>query len=551
MKVVSLALNYVSRGSVVMRPIPVANGHLLRIDLRWYASQDADLHELLKIWEQFAFDPTFSLLITKDNIEFAKRAEQLFPVQEIIVQPEIIGPKRIETQIVDHKGGRYVYPDDSGRIHESLAAGVYTVDLEFTGSHTPADKERKRRSIDVEVLRFNATHIGNNELEQLQSLTGSLAPIVEYRYFLTRALTTIKDKGVFKEVFGGLYYDLRGIKKSKIKGATDLDLFFENLGIGNIKAGLKQEQLFNGLRSDERLAIFRSEITGKPREVSAFHTPAAKRGGSWGSITGDIKDADVDVGDRAFANLLTPKRQAREAIFPTRTGFNIFALFNGVGELQDEVPPDVAIDSTIPAPYTRRLQPAIGCIRCHQADGSDGWKPLTNDVAKLMDFKKHLDNKLNIFGDLSQGRKAFDADTIDRLVGLYEGDFSDNIRIARDDVARVTLQATGPFKKSQDQANISRLAAEALSKAFAEYNYELMTPQSALREMGLDVRKEKSVEIFNRLMAIDVIPATIFLEDVRIAALKANISILRADWALVYDQAMSRVQRNLKKESAK
>src|SRR5262249_53356829 len=155
---------------------------------------------------------------------------------------------------------------------------------------------------------------------KLQAECHSAAPVVEGHYFMTRALSTIQDKGVFKTVFGGLYYRLRGIKKSTVKGASDLDLFFQELGIGNIKAGLTQEKLFNDLRSDQRIAMFRSDITGKPREVSGFHTPADREGASWGAITGDIKDGDVDIGDRSFANLLTPRRQAREAIFPTRTG---------------------------------------------------------------------------------------------------------------------------------------------------------------------------------------------------------------------------------------
>ncbi len=526
-RIASLTLNYISRGSVIKRPDVVANGLLVRVDLRNYAPRESDLHDWQQIWESFGFDPSFNLLITKDSATFAEKLAEL--------TPEL---PRKEIRVVDHPGGAYVYPDDSGRRHDYLAPGRYSVDLEWSGRSAPAVQSK---AVDVAVFRCNAPHLPAT-MVQLQEATHSCAPIVEHRYFLTRALSTINDKGVFREVFGGLYYDLRGIKKSTTKGATDLDVFFESLGIGNIKAGLKQEQLFDSLRSDQRLAVFRSDITGKPREVSSFHTPADREGGSFGAITGDIKDADVDIGDRSFANLLSPRRQAREAIFTTRTGFSVFALFNGEGTLQDEVPPDVAVDSTIPAPYTRRLQPAIGCIRCHGIDGSDGWKPLVNDVKRL------ISGRLDIFGDLSRGHRSVNPDTIDRLAGLYSGDFSKNLRRARDDVAEVTLRATGSFNQAEIQADIARTAAQKLSEEYADFNYALVTAQVALRECGIDANKGRSVEIFKRLMDMPTPdPGGVYLEKPTILAIASGIGVLRADFALVQSEIQSRVQANIGK----
>lgn len=555
-RVTSLGLNYISRGEEIILPTVVADGHLLRVNLKMYCSTDADLHDWLHIWEEFAFDPAFAYLITKDNLDFEQKLLETFPVQEVVVSPAVVSPDREENRVITHSGGRYVYPDDSGRVHESLPAGSYTVDLKFKGRTTPPVTKKiggiNPNGKTVDVLRFNAQHINQEAFLRLQSLTVSAAPVVEYRYFLTRALSTIQDKGVFKQVFGGLYYQLRGIKKAKdVLGkdtkATDLDLFFDQLGIGNIKAGLTQEKLFDQLRSDQRLVVFRSDITGKPREVSSFHTPADREGGAWGAITGDIKDADIDIGDRSFANLLTPRRAAREAIFPTRTGFSIFGLFNGDGALQDEVPPDVAIDSTIPGPYTRRLQAAIGCIRCHGTDGSDGWKPLQNDAKTL------LAGRLDNFGDLSQGRYSLSPQTINRLRGQFGGDFTKNLRRARDDVAEVTLRATGPWKESQaTQSDVVRVAAKYLTDTYADYNYTMIDARRALIECGLDVEKTKAVEIFAKLVQVDTkIPAAIYLEDPRIGALKAGLSILRSDWALVYSIVMDRIQTNLKKEKIK
>jgi len=270
--------------------------------------------------------------------------------------------------------------------------------------------------------------------------------------------------------------------------------------------------------------------------VSAFHVLGDKEGASWGAITGDIKDGDIDIGDRAFANLLTPRRQAREAIFPGSNGFPVFALFNGAGALQDEVPPDVAIDTTIPAPHTRRLQPAIGCIRCHGGDGSDGWKPLRNDV-------KALTKEVDLFGDLSRRHDGYD--TVDRLAGLYAGNFDKALRRARDDLAEITLRATGPWGEG-DQTGVVKVAANALADEFAAYLYDLVDARAALAELGLAVDAARAPAALKACLPPDVSVHGWFAEvayvpeDPRLAALKAGLGVSRADWALAYGYAAGR-----------
>lgn len=553
----SLAFNYVSRGEDIYKPIPASNGHLAKVDIRWYAPTNEDQNDWLKIWEEFVFDPSFSFFLTEQNADFQRKLEDLLPFEEVIVKSEVRIPARTETKTIYHKGGPYTYPDDSGFVTKPMPAGSYTVELKFREKVIPAVKKRERKKAQaVDVLRFNAPHLDQNTLLQLQATTQSAAPVVESGYFISRALTTIQDEKVFKKIFGGLYYQLRGIKRAKdVLGkdtkATDLDLFFEQLGIGNIKAGLGQEQLFNQLRSDQRMVMARSNITGKPREISSFQTPAARTVGSWGAITGDLADGNIDIGDRPFANLLTPRRDAREAIWPTRTGFNIFAIFNGQGDLVDEVPSTgdgkaIASDDTVPSPYVKRLQPAIGCIRCHQTEGSDGWKPITNNIQQLADLEG-----FDIFGDLSKRRGALDHQTIARLQGLYKGDFTDHLRRARDDNAKVTLRATGPWPDgSPDHTDICKVASRSLTDAFSDYNYKMVDAHTALLEMGLDVPADQAVTMFKSLTAIDPgpVPAAVYLEDTRLALVKAGIPVLRSDWALVYATAMERATLRMRKE---
>lgn len=549
----SLVCNYISRAGVIARPLPLAGNHLIRVDLRHYFAKEQDLLEALQIWEELAFDPTFSQLITKDTIGFLSRFGGDRTVRRRVrKEVKAGGPQRLEIRKVNHQGGYYTYPDDSGRSPKWAEAGAYDVKLyfntfitriEYGWENVPLSQLRLEN---VDVLRFNS--VEPLTYATLQEQLGTEAPVVDARYFVARALTAIADEGVFKQLFGGLYYRFRGIKKAKevfgnATKASDLDLFFENLGIGNIKAGLTAENLFDRLRSDQRMALFRSEVTGKPRDVLSFHTPADREGGAWGAITGDVKDADIDIGDRSYANLLTPRRRAREAIFPTAASVHIFALFNGEGALQTEVPPDIAIDTTIPAPYTRRLQPAIGCIRCHGGDGSDGWKPLHNDVKKLL-----AGGRLDILTDYGGlQRSNFDQyDVVNQLVTRFAGDFSKNFRRGRDDYAEYHLKAVGPWKDGEDQTQIGKLAALQIQSEYEDYFYTLVGAKEALYELGLDVPEEKSVKIFNALVPPDVERSNVggvVYEDPRIGALRQGIKILRSDFALAFSFVYQRFIR--------
>jgi len=538
MKVTSLALNYASRASAIIRPAPIANGYLIRVDLQKYAGTLYSLTEWLRFWEEFRFDPSFARLITRDTIRFLEDDFD-FPYHW-----------REEIRWLDHPGGRLVCPEDDKsretgeRPSWELPQGRYDVKLYW-------------KVYDIDVIRFDSPNLDPNVFAQLKKLTNSEAPVVEHRYFKSRLLSTIKfanrnnpqdNEQVFNKVFGGLYYEFRGIRHVRdVLGnntrATDLDLFFESLGIGNIRAKLTTERLFETLRSDQRIAIFRSNVTGKPREVDMFHVPSDKEGGSWGAITKDIKDENVDIGDRVYANLLNLQPQALEALFPTVTSLQIAALFNGNGELQDEVPFNVANDSTIPNPYTKRLQPIISCLRCHAGDGSNGWKDLTNDVKKMLNARKGLD----IAGDLSAGNYylnrtiysptigLFDFDTLDRLAGLYAGDFSTNIRRAKEDTMTAILKCTGPWQDGGDQTDIAKLAVNYLTGEYAEYNYDLIDAQVALRECGIDCSsKTLAQEIFNQLIVPD--PSSdiggFILEDPIVGALHAGIPVMRTDFAL-------------------
>ena len=486
-KAVTLALNYISRATIAARPVPLGKGGLIRVDLRRFAPRVNDIKEWINAWDELRFDPTFHLLITKDVLNF------------LLKNPDLVLPPA------------RVWGDE----------GFEEVPL---------------RSLDVknvDVVRLNGPHLNLAAVANLQDLCQTAAPVVEYRYFLQRTLTAVQDAGPFKTIWGGLYYDFIGIKQQKDKkdAKTDQDLLLEQLGINN-------EKVFDDLRSDRRVAMFRSDITGRPRRVDILPTLASGDGASIVSITHDFREQDIDIGQHPILNLLKVKDTAREIIFRRNNGTNGFALTNGEGALQREAPIDVVSDRTIPNPHPPRLQPALSCISCHDASGDDGWKPLKNDVALLVAAK------LDIFGDITNGDDTI-PDTVDRLAGLYTRSLNKVLQRARDDFAEATLRITGPWKAAKDdQSDVLKTAATEIVQTVYRYRYDLVDPQQALREIGIESTKEEAITKLKAVLPPGNALLGIIPEDARIGALKAGVPINRVDWSLIYAAVATRAQLN-------
>ncbi len=501
LKALTLGINYVSRATVPLRLTPLASGFVVRVDLRYFAPRADDLKLWLTLWEEFRFDPSFNLLITRGM--FAN----------ILALPEEKQP--------------------TARVRR----GQHFEDVAF--------KSLNLR--DVDVVRFISPALDQKTVIAVQDFSGSAAPIVEASYFLTRLLTTIQDKGVFKTLYGGLYYEFAGIPESQDAKVTDEDLLFRQLGIGS--SDETAVQFLDRLRSDQRLAVFRSQVTGKPRRVDIIGTPVRRPGDgiSIASITHDLRDQDVDIDQHPIMNLVDFKDAAREMIFTRPNGTPGYTLYNSAGRLQRFVPQDIAADRTIPAPHTPVLQGAVSCISCHEADGSDGWKFLSNDVKTLV-------SDVNVFDDLKRGNKPL-ADTIDRIAGQYLGSPDKFIKRARDDYAETVLRITGPWKASAKsaQTDIVRQAAKEIIGIVWEYKYNSVDAYIALRELGFLVPKEHAVKFLKLLLPPDtrslfhgVIP-----EDPRIAALKAGLALNRSEWDLAKAFAASRILHILERPQEK
>jgi hypothetical protein len=340
-------------------------------------------------------------------------------------------------------------------------------------------------------------HLDN--ILELEALTGSKVPIVDLGFFIHHSLST-KD--------GGLYYQLRGVPSTQ---AEFLKKF----------AGVTEKDVEN-LRSDQRTAQFFSLVTGKPRRVDVLPGLGVRSDVSTGRcmITRDVEDNNKNVDEHPILNLLNEKYAATEIILEARTGFHIFALFNGQGVRQDDAPDEIAKDHTVPRPYTAILQPAIGCIRCHAEDpGDEGIKPAQNDVLKLA----------------KKGKYSFfdgDVDTLDRLRGLYSGDLKKTFRRMRDDYSDAIV-FLGTRHKLPERLTVTQ-ASQHVSDVYKNYKYTRITPKLFLEGLGLEIKGDKHKNVFNRLFP-DLPPYE--KDDARILALKSDLTISRIEYEQIYADA--------------
>lgn len=490
-KSVSATLNRISRSTTIFRPVPLAENRLVRFNLFQLSFDvDKDLAEITDVWESLRFEPKFNLLLTPDTLKvvLGLPAEQ----RPVAVVRTANG---FESRALD-------------------------------------------KLAEADVVRLNASHLDPKTTLTLQAATFSAAPIVSKEYFELRALNSIKDKGPFATIFGGLYYEFRNIGKTTKKGQTDLDFLLEGIGATGKRV------------AEQRVGMFRSGITGKPRAIDFLPATNLRVGDgqAFVVITDDVKDESIDASQHPIMTLRKQsfKVDGHEVIFSGNNGIQSYALFDGQGALVDVVPDTIASDSTIPAQFPKRLQSASSCIRCHEAEGSDGLKPVVNDVQTL------LDRGLDVFGDASDPAKPIFR-TIQELGSQYKGHPDKFIRQARFQYQSAMLDATGPWSNTKP-TDILKQTAKRLETDTNAYWYGPVTADVAIRELGFAaVPKDQAGLFLRRLLRpdADTLVNGILPEDVRIGALLLDLPISRIEWSFVFPFAQARANKELQNITGK
>lgn len=479
---VSFAINSViSRVTNIINPDILYEGRLLRFDLRNYCPDPDDLTNILKVYERLSADPYFHIISSNYQIP--------------------AGAKIIKNTSDPAGSTRFMLDGKMCFLNNNR--------LFFL---------QNGRWIQQNVSSLNApafgSHVGLEQSTILLGMSKSQAVVCRYDYFLSKILTTLD---------GGLYYDLAGIKRSPT-GKTAQESLLESLG--------SSESRVKTLKADQRAALFKSRVTGRPRRIDIFQGEgvAVSVGSGLITLTHDSKEGDVLAIQDPIRNLLEFQDAARELIAEKSNGLHIFALFNAKGDLQDSAPDNVVKDHTIPAPHTARLQCAISCIRCHGP--LEGYQPFENEVQKM------LSGLFDIYGDSSSNQNV--PETLSRLADLYSGDLNKVLRRGRDDYSDATVRATyGNFNVSQ----VSSIIAEI----FESYNYKEVDAFIACKELGLAATQDNAIKVF-----IDGVPPKTALingvipEDPIIAALKSGLRVNRFQWELVYADAALRSMESIK-----
>lgn len=366
-----------------------------------------------------------------------------------------------------------------------------------------------------------APQLRQAEAVALSGLSLSTGAIYRADFFVAKAISTLE---------GGKYYDFlqipgRGVQRDRAFSAQDQ--WLATLGVF--------EATTKSLNGDQRSAIFRSGITGKPRRIDVFY--GLGRGGNLCTITHDIADEDVQAGQHPIRNLLAFHDRARELIIERPNGTHAFALTDNRGEFVDSAPDNVARDTTVPPPHTSRLQPAISCIRCHGP--YDGFQPFGNDVQRL------LTGRVDVFADLSGGSLTREQ-AIDRLAGLYAGQLDEPdapVGRARRDYAAVCYKLLGPVNPFGAQAEVSPvlLLSQTVGEMFATYRYDLVTPSRAALELGLRVPDVQGSTGLEQWLGKQVVGTVV---DPITATLLVGLSVNRSDFETVYVDMAIAANRN-------
>lgn len=265
---------------------------------------------------------------------------------------------------------------------------------------------------------------------QLQIETGLHTPLVRADYLLRKISSTIQ---------GGLYYHARGFIVHEHGKPRRLNLKEIFAVFGN------DVDLSRRVKGDDRVGIVISGVTGQARAVEYGQGAI----GGW-RITYDRFSDNERIDAHPFYSLIKVVERADglEVIFEMPNGLLCYVLFNGKGELVDEAPNKLVTDHRTPIPHPAQLFPPLSCVRCHGPSG--GVQRTPNDVPKLLKDSATLD----AFADF--GGTGITSVDVDRIAGLYGGDFEERAMDARNKYANAQFKATRGLRAEVSAAEWAR-----------------------------------------------------------------------------------------------
>lgn len=498
----SLLLNeVVSRSTQIINPYLISrNGiHLIRVDLRTYAPDPRDRQDIAVVWDEL--EPVYFTFKTAS-------IDQSFADGSFT--SAVDGSRfRANVQILETKGNQCLVRYQNQQ--------VWT-DRKFLSNFT------KRQ---VATQSTQLAHMGPQAF-LLPQLTSSQVPIIRLDVLVRQAYTSLDT-----EEYQGLYYRFAGID-----GLALPDLF-SKVGVA--------------VRSDNitRLPILKSNVTGMERIID-YHAGNRVRpdtGSGRLAITNDLSFAQrgaswlIDLDD--FLN----RARAHEVIYERPNGTHGYAIYAGNKQL-DSVPDTAADNWRIPSPNNNILSAGLGCLYCHSSiAGTSGYNRVKNEFKDLMDkspeFLSLIEQEQLLLGaqDNSSISKALqkrlnarsilnDFTGLEQIASQFYNEDKDWVPYDQMNYARAIRRAT--FR-----------SVEAVSKATIKmqdnYNYELVSPEVAARDVGFEIEPgEDAAEVFRGIFG-----QALGYENPIFAALKVRKGIPRGAWETTYPLASERTAASL------
>lgn len=322
------------------------------------------------------------------------------------------------------------------------------------------------------IRRGYAPSLG--EVEGFAALSGSRPLMCSADVFINLALRADGD---------GRYYQLRGIPKTRAE-------LLKQLGV--------DERYIYEVGGDQRAGLIMRGPTGRPGQVIRIQGQAGRNNTAAIWFTRDI-DKNTDRADRhPLLNLVDFRHDGEETIWEWPNGFHGFAAYDGQGRRVDAVPIEIATDTDIPSPGTmprgggsgsKVLVPAMSCITCHGVKAS-GLHPVQNDVLKLLGG-----GYVDVIADFSDPSRSH-FERLQNLAGMYGGIFERRLQIGRTDYSLAVRRATEMDPKQEPV----KVASRAIQKIYYDYRFDLVTPQRALLELGVDCENEESLSLIRQML---------------------------------------------------
>ena len=314
---------------------PIADGHLLAIDIREYGWQT-------EVWEKFAeTDPTFSALVVTE-------------IEEL---------KEVTTTVeVDWPGG--VWPKD-GKFY---ARGAF-IWVKSVVKRVPSGT-KVRKVARAAAPWLSTTPAQKEAIARLSALTESAAPIVN-------AIVFLDSTGASGDGRNPDYYAIQGVKDEKA-------------WLKLVGADIEQSVAFT---PDMLAAISVSGVTRKPRAIQHVEKIAGSLFSSYDVLTAkDDKNALRIIGTDGKGKP-TLNFDASEKYAHGANGLWKFLLVNNKGVLQPAAPSGIAQDKQEIIHNSHDVIVCVSCIRCHAKGGlqdlSDYWRNFPPELNPILGSKKY------------------------------------------------------------------------------------------------------------------------------------------------------------------